>query len=136
MTFLSQCTPKNINLNFDSFLQLTGAIIIHKIIIAFSLGLTLSQCDIKLWKSSLCGFIFAAASPLGIAIGLLLESNTGSLLIGSLQGMAAGTFLYVTFLELLPHEFRSGHMHLPKLLSLILGFATITAVIFFFPDKD
>lgn len=85
----------------------------------------------------MCGLVFAATSPLGIAIGLLithLESINGSLLVGSLQGMAAGTFLYVTFLEVLPHEFRSGKMHLPKLLSLILGFTTICGVIFMFPD--
>lgn len=118
-------------------MQLTGAIIIHKLIIAISLGLTLSQCDLKFWKCATCGVIFAAASPLGIAIGLLLESIKESLVIGCLQGMAAGTFLYVTFLELLPHEFRSaGHMHLPKLLSLISGFALISTVIYSFPDED
>ncbi|CAL8138176.1 unnamed protein product [Orchesella dallaii] len=121
----------------ENVLQITGALIIHKIVIAFSLGLTLSQSPLSLVKSAICGLIFALTSPCGIAIGLWithLESLNGSLVVGSLQGMAAGTFLYVTFLEVLPHEFRSGHLHLPKLLSLILGFAVICGVIFMFPD--
>lgn len=118
--------------------QITGALIIHKIVIAFSLGLTLSQTPLRPLKQASLGLIFALTSPLGIAIGLIitkLESLHGSLLIGSLQGMAAGTFLYVTFLEVLPHEFRSGQMHLPKLLSLIVGFSVICGVIFMFPDS-
>jgi len=120
-----------------SLIQITGALILHKIVISFSLGLTLSQSPLGTFKSAVCGFLFAISSPVGIAVGLLLsnmETLNGSLVVGSLQGMAAGTFLYVVFLEVLPHEFRSGHMHLPKLLSFILGFSCICGVIFMFPD--
>jgi len=121
----------------EDVLQITGALILHKIVIAFSLGLTLSQSPLSIYKSVFCGVTFSIASPVGVGIGLLLsnlEALNGSLVVGSLQGMAAGTFLYVVFLEVLPHEFRSGHLHLPKLLSFILGFSTICGVIFLFPD--
>ena len=120
------------------FCQITGALIIHKIVIAFSLGFTLSQSPLGMIKSFCCGLIFAIASPFGIGIGLLvttLESLNGSLVVGALQGMAAGTFLYVVFLEVLPNEFRSGHLHLPKLISFILGFSVICVAILLFPDN-
>lgn len=108
-------------------------------VIAFSLGLTLSQSTLTPGKCGIGAISFAIASPVGIGIGLLLttlETLQGSLLVGSLQGMAAGTFLYVTFLEVLPHEFRSGHLHLPKLLSFISGFSLICLVLMFFPDDS
>jgi len=123
---------------FTVYFQITGALTIHKIVIAFSLGLTLSQSPLGMLKSILCGLIFAAASPLGVGIGLVvttLESLDGSLVVGVLQGLAAGSFLYVTFLEVLPHEFRSGHLHLPKLGSFILGFSVICLALLLFPDN-
>jgi len=126
-----------INNDDHLYLQITGALILHKVVIAFSFGLTLSQSPLGTVKSAICGFVFAISSPIGIGVGLILtslEKLNGSLIVGSLQGMAAGTFLYVVFLEVLPHEFRSGHLHLPKLLSFILGFSTICGVIFLFPD--
>lgn len=121
----------------ENVLQITGALILHKIVISFSLGLTLSQSPLGTIKSAICGIFFAAASPFGVGIGLLLsdlEPLNGSLVIGALQGVAAGSFLFVLFMEILPNEFKSGHMHLPKLLSFIVGFGTITFLIFLFPD--
>jgi zinc transporter 1/2/3 len=53
----------------DSVLQITGALIIHKIVISFSLGLTLSQSPLGTIKSAICGIIFAISSPLGNIIG-------------------------------------------------------------------
>lgn len=49
--------------------------------------------------------------PLGLAIGLAVpqgDSKAGQGLAQALlEGMAAGTFLYVTFLEILPRELAS-----------------------------
>ena len=118
--------------------QITGALALHKIVIAFSLGLALVQSPLGALKSTLCGLLFAVTSPFGIAIGLgvtLYEGDIcGSLIVGSLQGMAAGTFLYVTFLDVLPHEFKNGEFRLPKLLSFIVGFSVIVGALFLFPD--
>src|SRR5687768_1466168 len=114
---------------------MTGGIVIHKLVIALSLGLTLSQSSFNMFKSLLLGTVFAISSPIGIAIGLIItnDNSDSSLVIGCLQGLAAGTFLYVTFLEVLPHEFKSGHLHLSKLFFFILGFSIICVTIYFFP---
>ena len=48
-------------------------------------------------------------APLGVFIGILItnlgdeEAAEGPIIV--LESLATGTFLYVTFLELVPHEF-------------------------------
>ena len=48
-------------------------------------------------------------APFGVCIGLLItnigDGNTMEAPIVVLESIATGTFLYVTFLELVPHEF-------------------------------
>ncbi|CBY32327.1 unnamed protein product [Oikopleura dioica] len=53
--------------------------------------------------------IFSVMAPIGLIIGMILSSFGGD---GNLDGpmtiieaVATGTFIYVTFLELVPHEF-------------------------------
>ena len=52
-------------------------------------------------------------APLGVGIGILITSLGGETigaLIAVLESFAAGTFFYVTFLELVPHEFVGKHV--------------------------
>ena len=83
------------------------AITIHKSIISFCLGLELFQSNTeKPWKAAVWLAVFALMSPLGIGLGIGLTegriNETAELLASSvLQGVAGGTFLYVTFLEIL-----------------------------------
>ncbi|GFR93650.1 zinc transporter ZIP1-like [Elysia marginata] len=84
-----------------------AAITVHKSIIAFCLGLELFQSNMeKPWKAAAWLTFFGLMSPLGIGIGVGLTSgqidHSAELLASSvLQGIAGGTFLYVTFLEIL-----------------------------------
>ena len=54
--------------------------------------------------------VLSLNTPLGILIGILvtlhMENATGGhiLLIGVLQGLAAGTLLYITFFEVLARD--------------------------------
>ncbi|KAK3793119.1 hypothetical protein RRG08_030202 [Elysia crispata] len=84
-----------------------AAITVHKTIIAFCLGLELFQSNVeKPWKAMVWLIFFGLMSPLGISVGIGLTSSgineSAELLASSvLQGVAGGTFLYVTFLEIL-----------------------------------
>lgn len=84
-----------------------AAITVHKSIIAFCLGLELFQSHLeKPWKAVVWLTFFGIMSPLGIGLGIGLTSGgineTAELIVSSvLQGVAGGTFLYVTFLEIL-----------------------------------
>ncbi|XP_052060399.1 zinc transporter ZIP1-like [Mytilus californianus] len=108
-------------------------LIIHKVILALSLGMTLSQSKLSFWAQIRSLVTFASASPIGIVIGLLIveygQGTTSSLVEGILQGLACGTFLYVTFFEILKHEFSIPDIRLIKTLFLFLGFICMSGLL-------
>lgn len=78
-------------------------------------------------------FVFAMMSPLGIAIGIsVVEAalTSGALIQAILEGLAAGTFIYITFMEILPHELNSAGKQILKVLFILLGFTTMAALTF------
>ncbi|GFO21894.1 Zinc transporter zip3 [Plakobranchus ocellatus] len=91
-----------------------AAIAIHKSVIAFCIGLEIFQCSRNKPVSAVVWlFVFAIMSPIGLSIGIFLTTGTADqltkLLVSSiLQGLAAGTFMYVTFLEILTMHI--GHL--------------------------
>jgi len=77
--------------------------------------------------------VFAVMSPLGIAIGISVmeaELAAGALIQAILEGLAAGTFVYITFMEILPHELNSAGQQLLKVLFILLGFTIMAALTF------
>lgn len=123
--------------SLNDVVKILLAVLIHKSIIAFTLGLNLVHS--KLQRSSAYKGIvfFSLTSPVGIVIGLVvMDFVTGlPMLVTSaiLQGFAAGTFLYVTFFEVLPHELNSGEDRMIKMGCLVLGFSVVSVLLLFFP---
>ena len=121
-------------------LSIFAALALHKTVLAFSLGLNLVQTNLSVKNIIKSNLLFAVTSPIGIGAGIGLMDIASpvvhSLLNGILQGIASGTFLYVVFFEILPHEFNSKENQpdrLLKLLCLLVGFATVTGLIFLQP---
>lgn len=110
---------------------------IHKTLILFSLGLTLCE------STSFVIYVVAMAymsfiSPVGVGIGLLLtsqgESNTISKTSAVLQSFAVGTFIYVTFFEILLKEFVSnGGNRILKTCSTVFGFGLFAVIAYILP---
>ncbi|CAJ1049343.1 zinc transporter ZIP1 [Xyrichtys novacula] len=120
--------------NTDSkVLELCVAILIHKSIIVFSLSVKLVQSAVTpLWVAAYIG-VFAMMSPIGIAIGIsVMEAGlaAGALIQAILEGLAAGTFVYITFMEILPHELNSPGRQLIKVLFILLGFSVMATLTF------
>uniref|UniRef100_H3DR70 Solute carrier family 39 member 1 n=1 Tax=Tetraodon nigroviridis TaxID=99883 RepID=H3DR70_TETNG len=109
------------------------AILVHKSIIVFSLAVKLVQSALPpLWVAAYIG-VFALMSPVGIAVGIsVMEAQiaAGPLIQAVLEGLAAGTFVYITFLEILPHELNSPGKQLLKVLFILLGFSIMAALTF------
>jgi len=127
----------------ESVLKITAALFIHKSVLAFSLGLNLVQSGMKVGSIVRGNLIFSITSPLGIGIGVAIDhyspySLTTNLIDAILQGLACGTFIYVVFLEILPHELNSTDPDTPnrllKVLLLIVGFSVIALLILILPD--
>ncbi|XP_041849133.1 zinc transporter ZIP1 [Melanotaenia boesemani] len=120
--------------NTDSkVLEICIAILVHKSIIVFSLSVKLVQSAVRpLWVAAYI-LVFAMMSPLGIAIGIsVMEAQlaSGALIQAILEGLAAGTFVYITFMEILPHELNSAGKQLLKVLFILLGFTIMAALTF------
>lgn len=106
------------------------AVATHKLVIAFCIGLELAWSKTR--KPVLVMYVatFAVVTPIGIIIGMgLIQYGTGGSVDGSsgrvavvLQGLAAGTLLYVVFFEVLARHKQSGFSHL---LSIIAGFCIL-----------
>ncbi|KAM4593649.1 zinc transporter ZIP1 [Odontesthes bonariensis] len=114
-------------------LEICIAILVHKSIIVFSLSVKLVQSAIRPMWIALYILVFAVMSPLGIAIGIsVMEAQlaAGALIQAILEGLAAGTFVYITFMEILPHELNSAGKQLLKVLFILLGFTIMAALTF------
>ena len=113
--------------------QIYIALLIHKSIIAFSIGVQLVDARLTKKVHTICITIFSVMTPLGVALGLLVLNSfdTGVKLFfsGILQAMATGTFLYVTFFEVLPHELSiDDDKKTLKILFVIIGYALVTGI--------
>ncbi|XP_057579113.1 zinc transporter ZIP2 isoform X1 [Hippopotamus amphibius kiboko] len=107
--------------------QLCLAVLAHKGLVVFGVGLRLVQVGTGSRWAVLSILSLALMSPLGLALGLAVpqEDSTGGRRLAQavLEGMAAGTFLYVTFLEILPRELASPEAPLAKWGCVAAGFA-------------
>jgi zinc transporter 1/2/3 len=109
--------------NIPAVWALLIVISVHKCIVATGVGLKLNGVLKNLKQIAFCLFLFSLITPLGIMIGILINSftSTKNIVSGILECIAAGSFLYVTFFEILQREFNDHH-NMIKVLITILGF--------------
>ncbi|NXN07012.1 S39A1 protein, partial [Indicator maculatus] len=114
-------------------LRVCLALLLHKCAVAFSLALKLLRGRLRPPAVAACLLLFAMMSPLGVGLGTVVAAGAGPrqrLCRGVLEGLAAGTFLYITFLEILPQELGVPQHRVPKVILLLAGFALVTAILF------
>lgn len=121
-----------------TFIQLAGAILIHKCVVAFAVGTRLIDAGLKIKGILTSLTIFCISTPIGIAVAMgILETlasgshTTMALVSGLIQGLSTGFFLYITFVEMICDEIRDGKDMMLKTLFLAIGvliIATSTVV--------
>lgn len=114
-------------------LRVCLALLLHKCAVAFSLALKLLRGRLRAPAVVACLVLFAMMSPLGVGLGTAVAAGAGPrqrLCRGVLEGLASGTFLYITFLEILPQELGVPQQRVPKVILLLAGFALVTAILF------
>ena len=119
----------------DTFLgsvALFIAIIAHKGSAAFALGVGLVRTAIATGRFWRIMIIFSLMTPLGIVLGTVftafLSGNAEEGAEAVFDGLAAGTFLYVSVLDVIDEEFTAGTLKAPKFL-LFLGGVGLMAVL-------
>ncbi|XP_008588287.1 PREDICTED: zinc transporter ZIP3 [Galeopterus variegatus] len=106
---------------------------IHETLVSVALGISMVRSGVTLRDAAKLAVTVSAMIPLGIGIGLGIESAEGlpsSVASVLLQGLAGGTFLLVTFLEILAKELEEKGDRLLKVLFLVLGYAVLAGMVF------
>ncbi|KAF6250335.1 ZIP zinc transporter-domain-containing protein [Scenedesmus sp. NREL 46B-D3] len=114
-------------LTMESTQHIMLAIAAHKGLAAYALGASIVESKASTTKFWTVVAMFAAATPLGIAIGYA-TSTVGHGSAGSaMSALASGTFLYVALNEVIPKELEhpDGHRVL-KVGALLLGFGLMS----------
>lgn len=81
-------------------------------------------------------FLFSWISPLGIIIGMsihqIFEGKIAIIISLFLISIAAGTFLYISIVEIISEEFKNSQDKWMKLFLLLIGFSfmSILAILF------
>ncbi|EFB22876.1 hypothetical protein PANDA_015548, partial [Ailuropoda melanoleuca] len=105
----------------------------HEMLVAVALGISMARSAMALRDAAKLAITVSAMIPLGIGIGLGIESAQGvpsSVASVLLQGLAGGTFLFVTFFEILAKELEEKSDRLLKVLFLVLGYAVLAGMVF------
>lgn len=114
---------------------LTG-LFAHKWIEAFALGVTVLGARFSTLESfSLMGF-YAVLTPLGIVVGMVADYLSAETVGGKksiisliMNGAAAGSFLFVSCIEMIPPEFHTKTQSTPiKFMAVTLGFLIMAYV--------
>lgn len=106
---------------------------IHETLAAVALGVSIAKAALPMRDAAKLATVVSLMIPLGAAVGMGIESAqnlAGSIASVVLQGVAAGTFIFVTFLEILAHELEDKQDRLLKVLFLILGYAVLAGLVF------
>ncbi|KAJ1358910.1 hypothetical protein KIN20_017478 [Parelaphostrongylus tenuis] len=117
------------------------ALTLHKCVIGFSLGVRLVQSGLRTPWVALCSCIFSIQVLIGGLGGLELmtllsggDRARAAMVSSILQGIACGTFLYITTFEVVPHELARMGNRIFKLIFLFLGVVVIAGFMAAFPE--
>jgi len=109
-------------------------IIIHKCIIIFSTGVQLARTHAHQQLLVVATIVMVSLmSPIGAGVGVAVSESSGhsmaqDVTIMFFSGLSVGTFLYVTFFEVLIHERDNEHNNLLKLFAILVGFILMAAL--------
>ncbi|XP_059197942.1 zinc transporter ZIP3-like [Centropristis striata] len=106
---------------------------VHETLAAVALGVSVAKASLGMKDAAKLGVAVSLMIPLGVVVGMAIESTqtlAGSVVSVVLQGLAAGTFLFVTFFEILSRELDDKQDRLLKVLFLILGYAALAVLVF------
>ncbi|NXX23561.1 S39A3 protein, partial [Podargus strigoides] len=106
---------------------------IHETLVAVALGISMAKSSLPLKDAVKMAVVVSLMIPLGMTIGMGIESTqsaASSITSLLLQGVAAGTFLFITFFEILAKELEDKNHRLLKVLFLVLGYTVLAGLVF------
>eukprot|EP00468_Gymnochlora_sp_CCMP2014_P010016 CAMPEP_0167747078 /NCGR_PEP_ID=MMETSP0110_2-20121227/4076_1 /TAXON_ID=629695 /ORGANISM="Gymnochlora sp., Strain CCMP2014" /LENGTH=388 /DNA_ID=CAMNT_0007631929 /DNA_START=104 /DNA_END=1270 /DNA_ORIENTATION=+ len=118
------------NGKFGTALGLFLAIICHKIFAGFALGMSFRQNSIPFSKAWSAIVLFSSMTPLGAMLGFiaarLAPPVEAIFLTMVFKGIGAGTFIYISLVEILLEEFEGKDDKVSKLAGFMIGTTLMT----------
>ena len=111
---------------------LFAAVTVHELAIMFCMGMEMLASSIRTAIYVAYMVTLGLITPIGVAIGIVITeyisdpSPNHTLAIAVLQAVAAGTLLYVTFLEVLERERAKAGNGLVKFTAVFVGFLLLS----------
>ncbi|KAM4707301.1 zinc transporter ZIP3 [Discoglossus pictus] len=118
----------------NKLLSLFIGVAIHETLAAMAVGVSMAKAELVLKDAAKMGLLLSLMIPIGIGIGMGIErvqTMASSVASAVLQGIAGGTFLFVTFFEILVMEFEDKNDRLLKVLFLVLGYTILAVLVLF-----
>jgi zinc transporter 1/2/3 len=121
---------------WNGLLSFLVSLFAHKWLEAFALGTGVAKACFPPLHSFCLIFIYSVLTPAGILIGMWMDAASQSssalsheLTHSILDGLALGSFLFVSCIEMIPSEFHKQNKHSPyKFLVLCVGFFAMAAI--------
>jgi zinc transporter 1/2/3 len=101
-------------------------IIAHKFAAGLALGIYCVKEGLSLREALPAVLAFSLAAPLGVGIGMQIETISGDTFIGVFLALAAGTFIYISTTEIAAEEVKGK---LSKYIAFIIGVLAFTAIL-------
>ncbi|KAL6080013.1 ZIP Zinc transporter family protein, variant 4 [Balamuthia mandrillaris] len=127
--------------SLDTALPVFIAIVSHKWIESFALGISFLRADTSIKSFIKLVAIFSVMVPSGMLIGIALQfalrGKAGTIATAVCTAIGSGTFLYVAIVDILLDEFMVAKDKYLKFGLAVFGFVAISSLIFAFPhDHD
>jgi len=87
---------------FSMLMSVSIAILAHKGLAAFALGSALRNSSLRPTQIAWMAVVFALGTPAGIILGILVTKNCSGPMVAACTALAAGTFLQVAMMEIIP----------------------------------
>ncbi|CAB3404332.1 unnamed protein product [Caenorhabditis bovis] len=129
-----ECFAFGVQNDIKSAMSLFIGITIHKAIVMFSIGMKLTRNHPIRWWIVMSLVVFIAfCNVLGGSIGIIIESSNmnttdKSLTTAILMSISLGTFIFISFFEMLAPERANNHSNILQCCSAMLGFVIIAGV--------
>ncbi|XP_074643502.1 zinc transporter ZIP3-like [Tubulanus polymorphus] len=107
------------------------AVVIHESLVFFAMGVSIAKINVSLKAAVQLSLVLSLMIPAGVGLGIgvgNVEGFAGGLSSAILQAIAAGTFIYVIFLEVLPNEIGHHNRDIIKLVLVFVGFLLIAGL--------